>query len=198
MLGSGMWTPKVPSKKQQGEPDLDTTGLHAAVEKAVHSSLQKIGSRSKQSRNKNPSNHPSSTSQHCIHCDENSHNKDNCPNKDKKWYEVPPKGTQYFHHHWTKCDGKKPVKFCTTCTTWRYDDNGGHLAKDHATWKKTEKEKKKTSNTNTSRGRRNRSRKKNTPAANVTTPEDEDHPSEEEENDDATVGFTALFGNNWI
>eukprot|EP00957_Ditylum_brightwellii_P171248 13036253-Ditylum_brightwellii.AAC.1 len=84
MLGSGMWTPKVPSKKQHNEPDLSPTGLQAAVEKAIHSSLQKIGSRSKQSRTKNQSNQPSSTSQRCIYCDKNAHNKDDCPHKDKK------------------------------------------------------------------------------------------------------------------
>eukprot|EP00957_Ditylum_brightwellii_P031101 2356125-Ditylum_brightwellii.AAC.1 len=105
-----MWTAKVPSKKQQDEPDLSAAVLQAAIEKAVHSSLQKIGPRSKQSRKKNPSHQPSSTSQHCIHCDENGHNKDDCTHKDKKWYEVPPEGTQYFCHHWTKGDGTKPVR----------------------------------------------------------------------------------------
>eukprot|EP00957_Ditylum_brightwellii_P187500 14279097-Ditylum_brightwellii.AAC.1 len=122
-----------------------------------------------------------------MHCDENGHNRDDCPHNDKKWYQVHPRGTQYACHHWKKHDGKKPIRFCTTCTTWHYDDTGGYLAKDHDTWKKTTEEMKKTSNTNNNRGNRNRNRKKNTPTANVTIPEDEDHTSEEEEeNDDAT------------
>ena len=39
MIESGMWGPKIPSKKQQDEPDLSVTGLQAAVEKAVYTSL---------------------------------------------------------------------------------------------------------------------------------------------------------------
>ena len=49
-----MWTPKVPSKKQQDEPDLSAAGLQAAVEKAVHTSLSKIGAQSKKHKGKKP------------------------------------------------------------------------------------------------------------------------------------------------
>eukprot|EP00957_Ditylum_brightwellii_P051292 3889061-Ditylum_brightwellii.AAC.1 len=34
MLSSGVWIPKVPSKKQHDQPDLSAAGLQAAVEKA--------------------------------------------------------------------------------------------------------------------------------------------------------------------
>eukprot|EP00957_Ditylum_brightwellii_P174803 13309162-Ditylum_brightwellii.AAC.1 len=64
MLGSGMWTPKVPSKKQQDEPDLSAAGLQAAIEKAVHTSLQKVGSKSKQSKSQRFSKQSFSDDEH--------------------------------------------------------------------------------------------------------------------------------------
>eukprot|EP00957_Ditylum_brightwellii_P052338 3969507-Ditylum_brightwellii.AAC.1 len=61
MLGPGMWTPKVSCRKQQDEPGLIPSGVQVAVEKAC-----------------------------CINCDENGHDRDDCPHKYKKWYQVPP------------------------------------------------------------------------------------------------------------
>eukprot|EP00957_Ditylum_brightwellii_P029505 2229837-Ditylum_brightwellii.AAC.1 len=49
---------------------------------------------------------------------------------------MPPKDNQLKHHHWTK-NGKQSVMYCTSCKTWHYDYDGGHFAKDHATWKKS-------------------------------------------------------------
>eukprot|EP00957_Ditylum_brightwellii_P075607 5746374-Ditylum_brightwellii.AAC.1 len=65
-----MWTPKVLSKKQQDEPDLSTAGLQVAVEKAVHTSLQKIGSKSRQSRSQRFRKQSFSDDEHCNHCNE--------------------------------------------------------------------------------------------------------------------------------
>eukprot|EP00957_Ditylum_brightwellii_P058048 4402384-Ditylum_brightwellii.AAC.1 len=81
MLSSGMWTPKVPSKKKQDEPDLSTTGLQAAVKKAIHTSLQKIGSKSKQSRNQCFSKQSFSDNECCNHCNEKGHKRKTCPHK---------------------------------------------------------------------------------------------------------------------
>eukprot|EP00957_Ditylum_brightwellii_P172669 13144280-Ditylum_brightwellii.AAC.1 len=81
MLGSSMWTPKVPSKKQQNEPDLSTAGLQAAIEKAVHASLQKIGSKSKQSRSQSFRKQSFSDNEHCNHCNEKDHKRETCPHK---------------------------------------------------------------------------------------------------------------------
>eukprot|EP00957_Ditylum_brightwellii_P090459 6889062-Ditylum_brightwellii.AAC.1 len=61
-----------------------------------------------------------------------------CPHKDKKWYEVPPKNNQYKRMHSTRED-PKPVTYCTTCGTWRYDPMQGHLAKDHAQFEESSK-----------------------------------------------------------
>eukprot|EP00957_Ditylum_brightwellii_P094071 7162465-Ditylum_brightwellii.AAC.1 len=81
MFGSGMWTPKVPSKKQQDEPDLSAAGLQAAFEKAVHTSLQKIGSKSKQRRSQHFSKQSFPDEEHCNHCDEKGHKRETCPHK---------------------------------------------------------------------------------------------------------------------
>eukprot|EP00957_Ditylum_brightwellii_P054729 4147255-Ditylum_brightwellii.AAC.1 len=61
-----------------------------------------------------------------------------CPHKDKKWYEVPLKNDQYKRMHSTR-KGPKPVTYCTTCGTWRYDSMQGHLAKDHAEFEESSK-----------------------------------------------------------
>eukprot|EP00957_Ditylum_brightwellii_P157527 11989817-Ditylum_brightwellii.AAC.1 len=142
-----MWTPKVPSKKQQDEPDLSAVGLQAATEKAVHTSLQKIGSNSKQIRSQRFRKQSFSGDERCNHCNEKGHKRDTCPHKKKFWYQVPPKDNQLKRHHWTK-SGKQPVTCCTVCKTWRYDHDGGHLAKDHSAWKKSKEGAKKTSDTN--------------------------------------------------
>eukprot|EP00957_Ditylum_brightwellii_P194047 14778151-Ditylum_brightwellii.AAC.1 len=102
MLGSGMWTSKVPSKNQQDESDLSAAGFQAAVEKAVHISLQKIGSKSKQNRSQHLSKQSFSDDEHCNHCDKKGHKRETCPHKKKFWYHVPPKDNQLKHHHWTK------------------------------------------------------------------------------------------------
>eukprot|EP00957_Ditylum_brightwellii_P141822 10805541-Ditylum_brightwellii.AAC.1 len=81
MFGSGMWTPKVPSKKQQNEPDLSAAGLQAADEKHVHTSLQKIGSKSKQSRCQSFSKQSFSDDERCNHCNEKDHKRETCPHK---------------------------------------------------------------------------------------------------------------------
>eukprot|EP00957_Ditylum_brightwellii_P031629 2399033-Ditylum_brightwellii.AAC.1 len=81
MLGSGMWTPKVSSKKQQDKPDLSTAGLQAATEKAVHTSLQKIGSKSKQSRSQCFSKQSFSDDERYNHCNEKGHKRETCPHK---------------------------------------------------------------------------------------------------------------------
>eukprot|EP00957_Ditylum_brightwellii_P047583 3614938-Ditylum_brightwellii.AAC.1 len=65
-----MWTPKVPSKKQQDEPDLSAAGLQGAVAKSVYTSLQKIGSKSKQSRKQHFRKQSFSDDECCNHCDE--------------------------------------------------------------------------------------------------------------------------------
>eukprot|EP00957_Ditylum_brightwellii_P037839 2861871-Ditylum_brightwellii.AAC.1 len=70
MLGSGMWTPKIPSKKKQNEPALSAAGLHVAVKKAVHTSLQKISSKSKQSRSQRFSQQSFSDDERCNHYNE--------------------------------------------------------------------------------------------------------------------------------
>eukprot|EP00957_Ditylum_brightwellii_P092531 7046729-Ditylum_brightwellii.AAC.1 len=107
MLGSGIWTPKVSSRKQQDEPNLKTAGLQAAVEKAVHTSFQKIGSKSKQRISQYFSKQSFSNGEHCNHCNEKGHKRETCPNKKKFWYLVPPKDNQLKHHHRTK-SGKQP------------------------------------------------------------------------------------------
>ena len=82
MLGSDMWTPKVPSKKQQDEPDLSAAGLQAVVDKAVHTSLQKIGAKSKKNRGQK-SGKPLFSKKVCFHhCDETGHRKEHCSHKD--------------------------------------------------------------------------------------------------------------------
>eukprot|EP00957_Ditylum_brightwellii_P057539 4363069-Ditylum_brightwellii.AAC.1 len=70
MLGSGIWTLKAPSKKQQDEPDLSAACCQAAVEKAVHTSLQKIGSKSKQGRSQRFRKQSFSDNERCNHCNE--------------------------------------------------------------------------------------------------------------------------------
>eukprot|EP00957_Ditylum_brightwellii_P071344 5423383-Ditylum_brightwellii.AAC.1 len=94
MLGSGMWKPKVPYKKKQDEPDLSTAGIQAAVDNVVHTSLQKIGSKSKQSRRQCFSKQSFYDDECCNHCDEKSHQRETCPHQKKCWYQVPPNDNQ--------------------------------------------------------------------------------------------------------
>eukprot|EP00957_Ditylum_brightwellii_P202357 15329801-Ditylum_brightwellii.AAC.1 len=108
-----------------------------------------------------------------------------------------PKDNQLKYHHLTK-SGKQPVTYCTVCKSWHYDHDGGHFAKDHTTWKKSKEGAKKNSDTN--KCNRNRNKNKATPTATVTIQEDEDEDqtSDQEEDDNATTGFTTIFNNNWI
>ena len=113
---------------------MSPAGLQAAVEKAVHTSLKKIGAKSKQNKGKKPGKSGKSSSFlkdfPCSHCDENGHERAMCPHKSIQWYKVPPKNKCYTCRHSTK-SGPQPVTHCTTCKSWCYYDDGGHLAKDH-------------------------------------------------------------------
>jgi len=138
MYGAEDWTPRVPTKKNSDEPDLPKATI-AAIDKAVSASVNKFSSNGHgkggtnnphKSGNKSPRTPIPSVDGRCIHCDEKGHEKENCPHKTIPWYKVPPKDKQLSRHHITR-EGKKPVLYCTQCSSWRYTHMGGHLAKDH-------------------------------------------------------------------
>eukprot|EP00957_Ditylum_brightwellii_P061601 4674417-Ditylum_brightwellii.AAC.1 len=88
--------------------------------------------------------------------------------------------------------------YCIVCKTWCYDHDGGCLANDHAAWKKSNKGAKTTSDTNKCSRNRNRNKNKTplTAAITIQEDEDEDQTSDEEDYDDVTAGFFAIFNNN--
>eukprot|EP00957_Ditylum_brightwellii_P193530 14737678-Ditylum_brightwellii.AAC.1 len=94
------------------------------------------GAGTQQSRSQRFSKQSFSDDECCDHCDEKGDNRETCPHKKKFWYQVPPEDNQLKHHHWSK-SCKQTVMYCTVCKTWCYDHSGGHFAKDHAAWKKS-------------------------------------------------------------
>ena len=191
MLGSQLWTPHVPSKKQKDEPDLSAAGLQAAVDKAVKSSLAQIGAKHhKKNQGKGNGGHKQKGSGkkdiiRCNICDVKGHKASECPHKGIRWYKVPPVNNQFKRHHAPFGQGPKPITWCTICNSWRYDEDGGHFAKDHETWKATQG--------------KNKGKKKQ-PSVNPNAAVAEVSEGADSSDDEGVIGagFAALFDGNWI
>ena len=202
LLGSAEWTPHVSTKNDPVEPDVPKA-YQASIKKAVSKSIKKhLKKGNKKPKDSDTRQSDTSTSGgkstqgqelRCYHCDKKGHCKPQCPDKDLPWYKVPPVNNNYVRKHHTK-DGPKPIKYCTTCKTWRFDDKGGHLAKDHAKWEERRPQSDCSSTV--------RFQDQGTPTADVAAVDDEsiasDASSESESDTEVIAGNFAGVSARWI
>ena len=92
---------------------------------------------------------------------------------------------QFKRHHAPFGQGPKPITWCTICNSWRYDEDGGHFAKDHETWKATQ-------------GKNKGKNKQPSVNPNAAVAEVSEGANSSDDEGVIGAGFAALFDGNWI